>query len=131
MTPRPAPVLSAQQARQAAQLLGATSCCAAKQHQRNWIGLQVDIVWSETLINDGFEDKIKGNSRVQVMERLMRKTLALPRKPAMVLMQVGGAGRRRLADRGPPGWRRRVVDQAGGLRWLPAGPGSVTAAACQ
>ncbi len=43
----------------------------------------------EYLINDGFEDRVKDNSRVRMAERLLRKALSKPHKPAVALMQVG------------------------------------------
>lgn len=41
----------------------------------------------------GIEDKIYDNTVVQVMERLIRKLLDLPGKPAVVMMQVGASAR--------------------------------------
>lgn len=42
----------------------------------------------EFTFNDGFEDALTGNKRMQVMERLVRRILAKPRAPAVVLMQL-------------------------------------------
>jgi hypothetical protein len=38
--------------------------------------------------NDGFEDKIQGNSRVLMYEKLVRKVLNKPKHPALIMMQV-------------------------------------------
>jgi hypothetical protein len=55
--------------------------------------LQVDLVFVDFTLNDGFEDAVANNSRVCMMERLMRKALAKPHAPAVVLMQVRHAAR--------------------------------------
>jgi hypothetical protein len=51
---------------------------------------QVDLVFIEFVANDAFEDSIVKNRRVAVQERLIRKILAMPHKPAVVLMHVSG-----------------------------------------
>jgi hypothetical protein len=48
----------------------------------------VDILFIEYLLNDGFEDKIRDNSRVLMYEKLVRKVLNKPKHPAVVMMQV-------------------------------------------
>ncbi len=57
---------------------------------------QVDLLFVDFTLNDGFEDVVasnsNSNSRVRVMERLMRKALAKPHTPAVVLMQMGCTG---------------------------------------
>ncbi len=40
------------------------------------------------IFNDGAEDKLIGNHIVLAMEQLLRRLLALPSRPAVVLMQV-------------------------------------------
>jgi hypothetical protein len=50
----------------------------------------MDLLFVDFTYNDGFEDSIRGNSRVRLMERLLRKVLALPRAPAVVHMHSGG-----------------------------------------
>ncbi len=44
---------------------------------------------AEYILNDGFEDKILDNRIGKIYERLVRKILKLPSKPAVVMMQVG------------------------------------------
>jgi hypothetical protein len=51
--------------------------------------MQVDLLFVDFTLNDGFEDVVARNSRVRVMERLLRRALAKPHAPAVVLMQVG------------------------------------------
>ena len=48
-----------------------------------------DIVFVEYLLNDGFEDQIKRNEKLMAFEKLVRRIMALPHRPAVVLMQVG------------------------------------------
>lgn len=48
-----------------------------------------DIVFVEYLLNDGFEDQIKRNEKLMAYEKLVRRIMALPHRPAVVLMQVG------------------------------------------
>jgi hypothetical protein len=43
----------------------------------------------EYILNDGFEDKILDNRIGKIYERLVRKIMKLPSKPAVVMMQVG------------------------------------------
>jgi hypothetical protein len=50
---------------------------------------EVDLLFVEYLMNDGFEDKIRNNSRVMVYERLVRKVMAQMNHPAVALYQVG------------------------------------------
>ena len=48
----------------------------------------VDIIFSEYIVNDGVESNIESNSRVKEYERLVRRVLSLPNRPPMILMQV-------------------------------------------
>ncbi len=46
--------------------------------------------------NDGFEDKIRDNSRVLMYEKLVRKVLSKPKHPAVAMMQVSITAARSL-----------------------------------
>ncbi|GFR48090.1 hypothetical protein Agub_g9777 [Astrephomene gubernaculifera] len=48
----------------------------------------VDLVFVEFTLNNGFEDSLAENTIVKDMERLTRRVLALPGQPAVVLMHV-------------------------------------------
>ena len=48
----------------------------------------VDVVFSEYILNDGKEDSIQGNSIVKETERLMRRILSMPGHPAFVFTQT-------------------------------------------
>ena len=48
----------------------------------------VDIVFSEYIVNDGRVDAIN-NDRVEENERLVRRVLSLPKRPPMIMIQVG------------------------------------------
>lgn len=70
----------------------------------------------EYVLNDGFQDSTVHNGRVAAVERLLRRLLALPRAPAVVLMQLPSRGQ--AFKRGEEGWRRFHVtpeDQYGAL----------------
>lgn len=47
-----------------------------------------DLVFSEYILNDGWEDIISGNTRTATYERLVRRVLSKPKNPAMVMVQV-------------------------------------------
>jgi hypothetical protein len=47
----------------------------------------VDIVFSEYIVNDGRVDAID-NDRVEEHERLVRRVLSLPKRPPMIMIQV-------------------------------------------
>ena len=51
------------------------------------IDQDVDIIFSEYILNDGRADGIE-NDRVKEYERLVRRVLALPNRPPMIMMQV-------------------------------------------
>lgn len=53
----------------------------------------VDLVIMEYTLNDGLDSVLFGNRVVQDMERLVRRVLALPSRPAVVLLQVRVLGR--------------------------------------
>jgi hypothetical protein len=53
----------------------------------------IDLLFIEFTMNDGFEEAIADNSRVKVMERLVRKAMGKPHAPAVALMQVSGRQR--------------------------------------
>ncbi|GFR47718.1 hypothetical protein Agub_g9472 [Astrephomene gubernaculifera] len=48
----------------------------------------VDLVLVEYQVNDGMQDKVYNNEVVRGMERLLRRLLDLPGRPAVVFMQV-------------------------------------------
>ncbi|GIM07262.1 hypothetical protein Vretimale_11457, partial [Volvox reticuliferus] len=48
----------------------------------------VDLVLVEYSLNDGYADCIVDNDSTKPMERLLRRLLALPGKPAVIMMQV-------------------------------------------
>ncbi len=52
----------------------------------------VDLVFVEYIANSRIENVVKDSNEVKMYERLLRKLLHLPKKPAVVLMQVGRAG---------------------------------------
>ncbi|KAG2434505.1 hypothetical protein HYH02_012172 [Chlamydomonas schloesseri] len=52
----------------------------------------VDLVIMEYTLNDGLDPVLFGNRVVQDMERLVRRVLALPSRPAVVLLQVPSFG---------------------------------------
>ena len=56
------------------------------------VELDVDVVFAEYLVNDGYDDKISVNAPTRNYERLVRRVLALPSRPALVMMQVGREG---------------------------------------
>ena len=49
--------------------------------------LDVDIVFSEFILNDGLAGTIE-NNLVRTYERLIQRVLALPNRPPMIMMQV-------------------------------------------
>ncbi len=49
----------------------------------------VDIVFIEYVLNDGFDNTILDSRVGKIYERLVRKILAKPNMPAVVMMQVG------------------------------------------
>ncbi|GIL74907.1 hypothetical protein Vretimale_2527 [Volvox reticuliferus] len=55
----------------------------------NSVDPDVDLVFVEYSLNDGYEDKITENSIIEAKEQLIRRLLKLPGKPAVVLLQVG------------------------------------------
>jgi hypothetical protein len=48
----------------------------------------VDLVFVEYALNDGATNSVAANNNALVYERLLRKILSRPNKPAVVLMQV-------------------------------------------
>mmetsp|Transcript_3873 Transcript_3873/g.8308 ORF Transcript_3873/g.8308 Transcript_3873/m.8308 type:complete len:495 (-) Transcript_3873:846-2330(-) len=52
----------------------------------------VDVVFSEYILNDGRHDSISNNPKTREYERLVRRVLGLPSRPAMVMMQVYSHG---------------------------------------
>ncbi len=61
------------------------------------------------VLNDGLDDRLVHNRRVRIYERLVRRILAQPRAPAVVLVQVGAHGmfrdREELNSEGKAEWR--------------------------
>lgn len=58
------------------------------------VDADVDILFTEYTLNDGFENNVKKNSVTAGYERLVRRALALPNKPAVVMLHVSkGIGR--------------------------------------
>ena len=55
------------------------------------VDANVDIVFAEYLLNDGKLDAII-NSNVREYERLVRRVMSLPGRPALVLMQTFSHG---------------------------------------
>ncbi|EFJ44198.1 hypothetical protein VOLCADRAFT_106525 [Volvox carteri f. nagariensis] len=53
-----------------------------------WVDPDVDLVFVEYILNNGIDDRVFNNPVVQVMERLIRRLMDLPGKPAVVLMQA-------------------------------------------
>ena len=47
-----------------------------------------NLFFSEYLVNDSPNDRIVESSRTAGYERLVRRALALPRRPAMIMLQV-------------------------------------------
>ncbi|KAG2495310.1 hypothetical protein HYH03_006582 [Edaphochlamys debaryana] len=56
------------------------------------VDADVDLVFVEYIVNNGYEDKVEENFVVKDVERLVRRLLALPGRPAVVLMQARGGG---------------------------------------
>ena len=52
------------------------------------VDADADVVFSEYILNDGKMDSIVGNINVQETERLIRRILSLPGRPAFVFMQT-------------------------------------------
>jgi hypothetical protein len=52
----------------------------------------VDIVFIEYVLNDGFDNVILDSRVGKIYERLVRKILAKPNMPAVVMMQVSADG---------------------------------------
>ncbi|GIL69214.1 hypothetical protein Vretifemale_172 [Volvox reticuliferus] len=48
----------------------------------------VDLILVEYVFNDGVDDRIKNNGAVRWVEQLVRRLMALPGRPAVVLVQV-------------------------------------------
>jgi hypothetical protein len=94
---------------------------------------QVDLLFIEFTMNDGFEEAIADNSRVKVMERLVRKAMGKPHAPAVALMQVSGGlhgsrcGVGRCAGAACAGSVADALTQSGGKGRLPS---SLNADAC-
>lgn len=70
----------------------------------------VDVVFMEYVLNDGLEDRIRDNGKVAVAEKLVRRILALPRQPAVVMMQVRPAPAAGFSVRC---WARLACDDSG------------------
>lgn len=52
------------------------------------VDTDTDIVFLEYLVNDAYESRIKNNQCTAGYERLVRRALSLPNKPAVILIQV-------------------------------------------
>ena len=82
----------------------------------------VDLVFIEYNINDGFHNGVLDNPRVKVHERLIRRLLSLPGRPALVYMQVRcnmhALPFSRSTGRVPGGGGAPPLDQAPGLLLL-------------
>ncbi|GIL58946.1 hypothetical protein Vafri_13943 [Volvox africanus] len=79
----------------------------------HFVDPDVDLVFLEYILNNGMEDRIFGNQVVQVMERLIRKLLDLPGKPAVVMMQVPSDGMASYG--GGPRFHHTMEDLEGAL----------------
>ena len=69
----------------------------------NHVDDDADLVFVEYTLNDGLFDSIAANARVRVKERLLRRLLALPRRPAVVMLQMPSHGQ--AFRRGSEGFR--------------------------
>ncbi|GIL91193.1 hypothetical protein Vretimale_18816 [Volvox reticuliferus] len=64
----------------------------------HFVDPDVDLVFLEYILNNGLDDRVFDNQVIQVMERLIRKLLDLPGKPAVVMMQVPTHSMARYGD---------------------------------
>jgi len=78
--------------------------------------VQIDLVFVEYALNDGFIDSTVSNPRVRVMERLVRRLLSKPHYPAIMFMQVPSHGQAFRRDKGDfRGFHITPEDQYGAL----------------